>query len=88
MKNIGLIAAVAVMAVATTAYGADYYVDANNGNDAWDGTTATIPDPATIEAGGTIAGPRKTLHAMMSDARVVAVTPSGRPRATTKRAVR
>lgn len=72
MKNIGLIAAVAVMAVATTAYGADYYVDANNGNDAWDGTTATIPDPATIEAGGTIAGPRKTLHAMMSDARVVA----------------
>jgi hypothetical protein len=59
-------------AAVTLAYGADYYVDANNGNDAWDGTTAVIPDQATIDAGGTIAGPRKTLHAMMSDARVVA----------------
>ena len=54
------------------AYGTDYYVDANYGNDAWDGTTAAIPDQATIDAGGTIAGPRKTLHAMMSDERVVA----------------
>ena len=52
------------------AYGEDYYVDANYGNDAWDGTTAAIPDQATIDAGGTIAGPRKTLHAMMSDERV------------------
>ena len=59
-------------AAVTLAYGADYYVDANNGNDAWDGTTAAIPDQATIDAGGTIAGPRKTLHAMMSDERVVA----------------
>ena len=57
---------------ATAAYGVDYYVDANYGNDGWDGTTAAIPDAATIEAGGTIAGPRKTLHAMMSDTRVVA----------------
>ena len=60
MKNIGMIAAVAALVAATTAYGVDYYVDANNGNDAWDGTTAAIPDAATIEAGGTIAGPRKT----------------------------
>lgn len=59
-------------AAVTLAYGADYYVDANNGNDAWDGTKAAIPDQATIDAGGTIAGPRKTLHAMMSDERVVA----------------
>ncbi len=69
---ISVIATVLAMAAATAAYGVDYYVDANNGNDAWDGTTAAIPDPATIEAGGTIPGPRKTLHAMMSDARVVA----------------
>lgn len=62
---------IAVAAV-TLAYGADYYVDANYGNDAWDGTTAAIPDQATIDAGGTIAGPRKTLHAMMSDERIVA----------------
>ena len=57
---------------ATMAYAADWYVDANNGNDTWDGTTATIPTQATIDEGGTIAGPRKTLHAMMSDERVVA----------------
>ena len=68
----GVIATILVLAAATAAYGVDYYVDANNGNDGWDGTTAVIPDAATIEAGGTIAGPRKTLHAMMSDARVVA----------------
>ena len=58
--------------VATMAYATDWYVDANNGNDAWDGTTAAIPDQAMIDAGGTIAGPRKTLHAMMIDERVVA----------------
>lgn len=69
----GLAFLFAVVAV-TLAYGADYYVDANNGNDDWDGTTAAIPDQATIDAaaGGTVAGPRKTLHAMMSDERVVA----------------
>ena len=50
----------------------DFYVDANNGNDLWDGTTAAIPDQATVEAGGAIPGPRKTLRAMMSDSRVVA----------------
>ena len=64
----GVIATILVLAAATVAYGTDYYVDANYGNDAWDGTTAVIPDAATIEAGGTIAGPRKTLHAMMCDA--------------------
>ncbi len=56
------------------AYATDYYVDANNGNDDWDGTTATIPLQEVIDQGGTIPGPRKTLHAMMSDARVVAGT--------------
>ena len=50
----------------------NYYVDANHGNDLWDGTTSAIPDQATIEAGGAIPGPRKTLHAMMSDSRVAA----------------
>ena len=46
-----MIATVLVLAAATVAYGTDYYVDANYGNDAWDGTTAVIPDAATIEAG-------------------------------------
>ena len=61
-----------VAAAVTTVYGTDYYVDANNGNNDWDGTTATIPTQEMIDQGGTIAGPRKTLHAMMSDARVSA----------------
>ena len=69
---ISVIATVLVMAAATAAYGVDYYVDANYGNDDWDGTTATIPSQEVIDQGGTIPGPRKTLHAMMSDARVVA----------------
>jgi len=70
---LGKALAVVVAAIAVNmAYGEDYYVDANYGNDAWDGTTAAIPDQAMIDAGGTIAGPRKTLHAMMSDERVVA----------------
>ena len=67
------LAFVFAMAVASMAYAANnWYVDANNGNDNWDGTTATIPTQATIDEGGTIAGPRKTLHAMMSDDCVVA----------------
>jgi hypothetical protein len=65
---------VLAMAVATAAYGVDYYVDANNGDDGWDGTTATIPTAEQIDAltqaGEPIPGPRKTLHAMMSDSRV------------------
>ena len=65
---ISVIATVLAMAAATAAYGVDYYVDANYGNDDWDGTTATIPSQAVIDQGGTISGPRKTLHAMMSDA--------------------
>ena len=72
MRSQRVIATVLTMVAVTAAYGVDYYVDANSGNDAWDGTTAIIPDQATIEAGGTIAGPRKTLHAMMSDSRVAA----------------
>lgn len=59
-------------AAAIVAYGSDWYVDANFGNDAWDGTTASIPTQEQIEAGGAIAGPRRTLHAMMSDDKVVA----------------
>ena len=50
----------------------EWYVDANMGNDDWDGTTAIIPGQAMIEAGGVIPGPRKTLHAMMSDNDVLA----------------
>jgi hypothetical protein len=43
--NIGnVIAMVLAMAAVTAAYATDYYVDANNGNDAWDGTAAAIPD--------------------------------------------
>ena len=49
------------------AFATDWYVDANNGNDSWDGTTAAIPSQEVIDQGGTIPGPRKTLHAMMSD---------------------
>ena len=60
------------VAFAAVACGDEWYVDANNGNDGWDGTTAAIPTQEMIEAGGTVAGPRKTLHAMMSDERVVA----------------
>ncbi len=56
----------------TVGFASNYYVDANYGNDDWDGTTATIPSQEVIDQGGTIPGPRKTLHAMMSDARVVA----------------
>ena len=68
MHIVAILAAAAVSA----ACGAEYYVDANNGNDAWDGTTAAIPTQEIIDQGGTIAGPRKTLHAMMQDDRVVA----------------
>ena len=47
--NIGnVIAMVLAMAAVTAAYATDYYVDANNGNDAWDGTAAAIPDQATM----------------------------------------
>ena len=69
-----IFATVLAMAVATAAYGTDYYVDANNGDNGWDGTTATIPTAEQVEAltqaGEPIPGPRKTLHAMMSDSRV------------------
>jgi hypothetical protein len=53
--------------VSAAAFATDWYVDANNGNDSWDGTTAAIPSQEVIDQGGTIPGPRKTLHAMMSD---------------------
>ena len=69
-----ILATVMAMTAATAAYGTDYYVDANYGDDGWDGTTATIPTAEQIEtltqAGESIPGPRKTLHAMMSDSRV------------------
>ena len=59
-----------------TVFATDWYVDANSGNDSWDGTAAVIPTAEQVEAlsqaGEPIPGPRKTLHAMMSDARVSA----------------
>ena len=65
-------AAVCVLSgiMAAAVFASDWYVDADNGNDGWDGTTAAIPSPEVIGQGGTIPGPRKTLHAMMSDERV------------------
>ena len=51
------------------AFATDWYVDANSGNDGWDGTTAAIPSQEVIDqcTAQSVAGPRKTLHAMMSD---------------------
>ena len=53
------------------AFATDWYVDANNGNDGWDGTTAAIPSQEVIDQctaqSVPVPGPRKTLHAMMSD---------------------
>ena len=63
---VSAVAAVAVM----SSWATDWYVDAVNGNDQWEGSTATVPTQEQIEAGGTVAGPRKTLHAMMSDEKV------------------
>ncbi len=40
----------------------DYFVDAVNGNDAWDGTTSVVPDGSQ----GT-AGPKRTLKAVFED---------------------
>jgi len=65
---VSAVAAVAVM----SSWATDWYVDAVNGNDQWDGSTAAVPTQEQIEAGGTVAGPRRTLHAMMSDDKVVA----------------
>ena len=57
--------------VSAAAFATDWYVDANNGNDSWDGTTAAIPSQEVIDQctaqGVPVHGPRKTLHAMMSD---------------------
>ena len=70
MKKLIIGVFVAVFGAANVAFAKSYYVDANFGNDAWDGTTPAIPSQEVIDAGGTISGPRKTLHAMMSDERV------------------
>ena len=45
--------------------GNDYYVDAVNGNDLWDGSTAAIPsvEQQRLE---TVPGPRKTLAGAMA----------------------
>ncbi|MCQ2391273.1 MAG: hypothetical protein MJ240_07600 [Kiritimatiellae bacterium] len=43
----------------------NYYVDAVNGDDAWDGCTNTIPSAEAIALGGEIHGPKKTLAAAM-----------------------
>lgn len=44
--------------VVTVAHGSDWYVDAVNGNDAWDGTAAIVPSEGS-------SGPRKTLVKVM-----------------------
>ena len=59
---VSAVAAVAVM----SSWATDWYVDAVNGNDQWDGSTATVPTQKQIEAGGTVAGPRKTLTSAMA----------------------
>ena len=57
--------------MSAAAFATDWYVDANNGNDDWDGTTADVPSQEVIDQctaqSVPIPGPRKTLHAMMSD---------------------
>ena len=57
--------------MSAAAFATDWYVDANSGNDGWDGTTAAIPSQEVIDQctaqGMPVPGPRKTLHAMMSD---------------------
>ena len=66
---VSAVAAVAVM----SSWATDWYVDAVNGNDQWDGSTATVPTQEQIDAiaaGDSIPGPRRTLHAMMSDEKV------------------
>ena len=45
--------------------GNDYYVDANFGDDNWDGSTATIPTDEQRLL-GTVSGPRKTLAGAMA----------------------
>ena len=65
MRKSAVFAFAGIMSAA--AFATDWYVDANSGNDGWDGTTAAIPSQEVIDQGGTIPGPRKTLHAMMSD---------------------
>ena len=45
--------------------GNDYYVDANFGDDSWDGSTATIPTDEQRLL-GTVSGPRKTLAGAMA----------------------
>lgn len=65
MKKLMVAAAVAVL-LGASAFADMFYVDANYGNDDWDGTTPEIPSQEIIDAGGTIPGPRKTLVAVMS----------------------
>ncbi len=43
-----------------------YYVDAENGNDDWDGSVAAIPGEEALAAGGVIAGPKRTLAAAVA----------------------
>lgn len=45
--------------------GSDYYVDANNGDDAWDGSTAVLPSAEQLLL-SPVPGPRKTLAGAMA----------------------
>ena len=60
-------AACAALALGGFAAANNYYVDANNGNDLWDGSTPEIPSAEVQAAGGTIPGPKKTLEKVMTD---------------------
>ena len=73
MKTNKMIVSAVASVVVTGAWATDWYVDAGNGNDQWDGSTATVPTQEQIDAiaaGDSIPGPRRTLHAMMSDEKV------------------
>ena len=67
MMKLNKLIASLLCATAIVAHGGrDWYVDANKGNDLWDGTTAAIPTQEQIDAGGTVPGPRKTLSSAMA----------------------
>ncbi|MBQ2632483.1 MAG: DUF1565 domain-containing protein, partial [Kiritimatiellae bacterium] len=62
MNSCTLVAALAASVAAFCGYATDYYVDAVNGNDDWDGSTSVIPtDPASH------VGPKLTLERVFAD---------------------
>jgi len=63
MKKIGL---VFFTMLVSASFGGTYYVDANNGNDLWDGSTDVVPTPEQ-QLLVPIPGPKKTLAAAVKD---------------------